>query len=112
MHIDDLMGTFQIKGQNQDKEGSKYSGMLKLSLNHNNRIVALWNIAQDQVQEGVGFYKDDILVINFRYQGVDAATYNGVVVYKCLTIDVLEGFWSEEYGDPKYLGVENCVRAN
>jgi hypothetical protein len=33
-----------------------------------------------------------------------------VVVYRCLTKDILEGFWSEEYGDPKYLGEERCFR--
>lgn len=36
--------------------------------------------------------------------------YKGIVVYKCLNKDILEGFWSEELGNPKFLGTENCFR--
>ena len=36
--------------------------------------------------------------------------YKGVVVYKCLNKDILEGFWSEEKGNPKFIGSENCFR--
>ena len=57
-----------------------------------------------------GFFKDNILVINFNYQGDENTTYYGTVVYKCLTKDILEGFWSEEFGNPKFLGSENCFR--
>jgi len=32
------------------------------------------------------------------------------VVYKCLNKNILEGFWSEEHGNPKFLGSENCFR--
>lgn len=49
-------------------------------------------------------------MINFQYLGEDNETYKGVVVYKFLTIDILEGFWSEEFGDPKFLGEKRCFR--
>jgi hypothetical protein len=51
-----------------------------------------------------------MLVINFNYKGFEDKIYNGVVVYKCLNRDALEGFWSEKLGNPKYLGLENCFR--
>jgi hypothetical protein len=62
------------------------------------------------VQTGTGFFKDHILVINFRYKGDKNKLYKGVVVYKCLSKDLLEGFWSEKHGDPFYLGTERCFR--
>lgn len=39
----------------------------------------------------------------------DAANTH-VAVYKCITADVLEGFWSEKQGNPLYLGTEHCLR--
>ena len=36
--------------------------------------------------------------------------FKGVVVYKCITKDVLDGFWSEKHGNPLYLGAERCFR--
>jgi len=110
MLINDLVGTFHVQGNNQDIEGSTYSGTLSLSLDHNDRVIALWNIATDQIQHGKGFYRQGILVINFHYKGVDSNTYNGVVVYKCLSKNILEGFWSEEKGDPSFLGTEIATR--
>jgi hypothetical protein len=50
------------------------------------------------------------LVINFNYIGEENTTYFGTVVYKCLNKDILEGFWSEEFGNPQFLGSENCFR--
>jgi len=32
------------------------------------------------------------------------------VVYKCLSKDVLDGFWSEKHGDPLFLGAEQAFR--
>ncbi len=40
----------------------------------------------------------------YNCQGENDGVFKGVVVYRCLTKDILEGFWYEEYGDPKYLG--------
>nr|WP_321222429.1 hypothetical protein [uncultured Psychroserpens sp.] len=50
------------------------------------------------------------MVINFNNKGDDAIVYKGVVVYKCMTKDVLEGFWSEKHGNPLFLGTERCFR--
>jgi hypothetical protein len=110
MTTKNIIGTFNIIGKNQEETELNYKGTLTLDLDFNNRIVAKWLINKEQVQEGTGFFKDNILVINFNYRGDNEEVFKGVVVYRCLTKDILEGFWSEEYGNPKYLGEERCFR--
>jgi hypothetical protein len=111
MTIEDLAGDYAITGSNKDASSEMtYKGILSLILDTNNRIAAHWLINDSQKQIGNGFFKDNILVINFSYKGDDHKTYKGVVVYKCITKDVLEGFWSEKHGNPLYLGTENCLR--
>lgn len=111
MIIEDLIGNYSIAGSNQDEtHETTYKGILSLSLDKNNRIVAHWLINDTQEQKGHGFFKDNILVINFSYKGAYNKTYKGVVVYRCITKDVLEGFWSEKHGNPLYLGTEHCLR--
>lgn len=112
MTVQDLVGTFSIIGSNQDDSEQTYKGELSLSLDENNRVIAKWLINRSQLQFGTGFFKNNTLVINFNYQGDENTTYKGTVVYKCLTKDILEGFWSEEFGNPKFLGSENCFRIN
>jgi hypothetical protein len=110
MTIKDLVGKFSIIGSNQETDDKSYTGELSLILDENNKIIANWLINKSQQQFGTGFFKNNILVINFNYQGDENTIYYGTVVYKCLTKDILEGFWSEEFGDPKFLGSENCFR--
>lgn len=111
MTIQDLVGTYSISGSNQDESNEiSYKGILTLNLDKNNRITAKWTINNLQIQKGNGFFKDNILVINFSYKGDDHKTYKGVAVYRCITKDVLEGFWSEKHGNPLYLGAEHCLR--
>lgn len=110
MQITDLAGQFSIIGSNQDNSNASYKGTLTLSVNSEGRIIAKWLISGDQLQRGTGFFKDNILVINFNYIGEDDQTYKGVIVYKCLTEDILEGFWSEKHGDPSCLGIEKAFR--
>ncbi len=112
MELADLVGKFAIKGINQDREQTTYKGVLELELNTNNKINAFWTIGQNQTQKGTGFFKDDILVVNFNYQGEDDKTFKGVVVYRCLNRNVIKGFWSEKYGDQSTLGEEHGVRIN
>ncbi|WP_185289677.1 hypothetical protein [Chryseobacterium lactis] len=110
MTVHDLAGTYSIKGSNQEESDQySYSGILTLSVDENNRIVAQWIIG-DHIQNGTGFYKDQILVLNFNYEGDDHTIYKGVAVYRCLNKDTLNGFWSEKHGNPLYLGSEYCVR--
>ena len=109
MIIEDLVGSYTVEGSNQDENGIAYHGILSLNLDENNRMVARWNIG-DHIQNGNGFFKDQILVINFNYEGADEQLYKGVAVYRCLSKDVLNGFWSEKHGNPLYLGSEYCVR--
>ncbi|MET3026511.1 hypothetical protein ABXT06_07550 [Flavobacterium sp. UW10123] len=110
MTIQDLVGTFSVSGSNQDESNDiTYKGVLTLTLDKNNRIKANWVINSHQ-QKGTGFFKDKILVINFNYKGEDNKIYKGVVVYRCITKDVLDGFWSEKHGNPLYLGSEHCLR--
>ena len=110
MMIQDLVGDFSVIGSNQDEEENSYKGVLSLTLDANERIVAKWVISQNQEQFGSGFFKNNILVINFNYTGLENTVYKGVAVYKCLNKDILEGFWSEDFGNPKFLGMENCFR--
>lgn len=112
MTIEDLAGSYSVQGSNQeDTNDISYDGILTLSIDKNNRIVAQWMIG-DQIQNGTGFYKDEILVINFNYEGHDHQIYKGVAVYRCISKDILDGFWSEKYGNPLYLGSEYCVKIN
>lgn len=110
MQLTQLPGTYNITGSNQDQEAATYKGTLELTLDQNNRINAKWTINNSQEQLGTGFFKDNILVINFNYIGDDDVIYKGVVVYKCITQDLLDGFWSEKHGNPLYLGEERCFR--
>ena len=111
MEIQDLIGTYSVSGSNQDNTNQmSYQGTLSLSLDENNRIIAKWIINNSQEQKGNGFFKDNILVVNFSYKGENNKTYKGVAVYKCITKDILEGFWSEKHGNPLYLGTEKCLR--
>lgn len=112
MNIEDLAGNFQIIGSNQDAEENNYKGTLSLSLDINKRIIAKWLINSSQLQTGTGFFRDNILVINFNYEGEDSNIYKGVAVYRCLSKDLLDGFWSEKHGNPLYLGKERCFRIN
>ena len=110
MSIEDLVGEYNIIGSNQDETENTYKGNLNLSLDSNKRIKAHWIINNHQTQLGSGFFKDNILVINFSYNGDDQKEYKGVVVYRCLSKDILDGFWSEKHGNPLYLGKERCFR--
>jgi len=110
MNVAGLVGKYNIIGTNQDASDNSYKGVLTLELDANNRILAKWLIHTNQEQIGSGFFKDNILVVNFSYLGADENTYNGVVVYRCISSDILDGFWSEEYGDPLHLGTERCFR--
>lgn len=110
MTIQDIIGNFSIIGSNQDESNSSYKGTLSLKLDINNRIIAKWLINTNQEQNGTGFFKDNILVINFNYLGEDKKVFKGVVVYRCITKDILDGFWSEKHANPLYLGEERCFR--
>jgi len=110
MTLQELVGEYTVMGSNQSQEASVYEGTLALSLDVHNRILASWQIGDLQSQIGTGFFKDNILVINFNYRGDDTYLYKGVVVYRCVTKDILDGFWSEKHGNPLYLGVERCYR--
>jgi hypothetical protein len=113
VNIEDITGEYQISGINQDAERTAYTGILKVSLNENNKIIAHWSINNDsQTMQGTGFYKDNMLVINFNYVGDDANIYKGVAVYRIINTNVLNGFWSEKHGDQKFLGEEQCLRIN
>lgn len=113
VNVQDIAGDYKISGINQDAERTEYSGILKVALDENTKIRAHWSINNDsQIMKGIGFYKDNILVINFHYKGDDTTIYKGVVVYRIVSANILTGFWSEKYGDQKFLGEEQCLRIN
>lgn len=110
MNIDDLVGRYYFQGKNQEAgEDFSYEGILTLKLDEYRRVVAHWQI-DDHEQNGYGFFKDDILVINFHYEGDDGKIFKGVAVYRALDENTLDGFWSEKYGDPHFLGAEYCTK--
>lgn len=110
MKAEDLVGQFYFEGKNQtESEGFTYEGILSLELDEYKRVIANWKI-DDHEQMGYGFFRDDILVINFHYFADDEKIFKGVAVYRCLDKNTLDGFWSEKYGDPRYLGAEYCTR--
>ncbi|WP_262152287.1 hypothetical protein [Chryseobacterium foetidum] len=110
MTVHDLVGSYIIQGSNQVEEDDfTYQGILTLDTDENNRIIAEWTIG-DHTQNGEGFFKDDILVINFRYEGDEGEIFKGVAVYRCIRENVLDGFWYEKHGDPRYLGSEYGVK--
>lgn len=111
MTLQELTGEYTVIGNNQDAESNTYKGKLTLTIDENNRIKAKWLINDEQEQLGYGFFKNNILVINFNYKS-DGYVFKGVVVYKCITKDLLDGFWSEKHGDPMFLGEERCYRLN
>lgn len=111
MTLQELAGEYTVIGSNQDAESNTYKGTLNLALDKNNRIKAKWLINDTQEQLGTGFFKDNILVINFNYKS-DHSVFKGVVVYKCISKDLLDGFWSEKHGDPNFLGNERCFRVS
>ncbi|WP_111708516.1 hypothetical protein [Lutibacter citreus] len=112
MIITELVGKYNVKGKNQNEDHSKYNGILTLTLNDHSKIDAHWLINDSQDQFGTGFFKNNILVINFYYLGENQKKFKGVVVYQILTKDVLDGFWSEKYADQNYLGIERCYKIN
>jgi len=109
MNSKTLQGIYQIIGYNQDKEESGYTGYLQLTVTGMHRVTAIWTISGVQTQTGKGFFKNDILVLNFAYEGElkdRPKTFKGVVVYAFINNAILDGFWSEKYGDDAYLGFE------
>ncbi len=67
MTVKDLVGRYSVIGSNQNDSDKEYQGVLSLTIDENNRIVAKWLIHNEQEQFGVGFFKDNILGINFHY---------------------------------------------
>ncbi|MFT4755258.1 MAG: hypothetical protein ACI9GM_000913 [Salibacteraceae bacterium] len=108
MRITDVLGNYLVEGANQNEEETKYEGSLILSLRADGRLNAVWQIDPDQMQYGIGFFKNEMLVINFYYVGDNDAVFRGVVAYNCSNMDTLAGIWSEEAGDSKYVGVETA----
>lgn len=110
MTVQDLVGSYIIQGSNQVMDNDfTYQGILSLNTDENHRIIAEWTIGE-HTQTGKGFFKDNILVINFQYEGGDEEIFKGVAVYRCINENILDGFWSEKHGDPRYLGSEYCVK--
>lgn len=110
MLIEELVGQYTIDGYNQESAGNAgYHGILDLKLDADRRIIAQWQIG-DHIQNGTGFFRDDILVINFHYRDDENKIYKGVAVYRCFSNGILDGFWSEKHGNPLYLGSEYGVK--
>ena len=110
MKIEELVGTYTVSGINQDEERTSYEGLLTLSLADHDRIEAKWLIGGTEEQYGIGFFKDNILVIDFYYFDEILTKYNGIVVYKLINSTVLDGFWTEELGHKDYVGKEKATK--
>lgn len=110
--LNEFLGTYKILGSNQDAAASNYHGTLKLSSENNEIVTAQWMIGTSQKHEGIGILEDEHLLIKFQYEGDDKTIYHGVVEYHLLENGILEGFWTEEYGDNRFLGTEQCFKLN
>lgn len=108
--LDDFLGTYKILGSNQDEEASNYQGILELSSIDDEIVEARWTIGTSQKHMGIGLLENSRLVIKFRYLGDDGINYHGVVEYHLVENGILEGFWTEEYGDNRFLGTEQCFK--
>ena len=62
------------------------------------------------MQHGVGTIKDEVLIIDFQYLGANDEFYNGIVAYQLEAENTLNGVWTEEAGDSKYMGVEKAYK--
>jgi hypothetical protein len=56
MIVQDLIGDYSVIGSNQDNEENSYKGILSLTLDENERIIAKWIINKTQEQFGTGFF--------------------------------------------------------
>ncbi|MDA9339610.1 hypothetical protein N9Q68_01420 [Polaribacter sp.] len=110
MTVQDIVGSYSILGNNQDEQGSEYKGTLTLTLDAHQKIIAEWTINLNQQQFGTGFFKDNILVVNFNYTGEDTKTYKGTVVYRFFNKETFEGFWSEKHANQQFLGLERGTK--
>ena len=66
MTVKDLVGDYTIIGSNQNDNDVNYRGVLSLTLDEYERVIAKWIINNEQEQFGTGFFKNNILVINFN----------------------------------------------
>ena len=110
--LNDFLGTYKILGSNQDKEASNYQGFLTLSSKDKEIVEAQWTIGTSQKHMGIGFIEDEKLLVKFQYEGDDHVMFHGVVEYHLLENGILEGIWTEEYGDNRFLGTEQCFKLN
>ena len=110
MKTKDILGHFTIIGTNQDASENTYKGKLFLSSENDTTINAKWIINDTLEQFGTGYFKNNRVIINFYYEGIEGSIFKGKVIYKCLTKDILEGLWREELGNPEFFGTENCFR--
>lgn len=110
LQLKDFLGTYKILGSNQNEEASNYQGILKLSSNDQKTVEAEWLIGTSQKHSGIGFLEGSQLVIKFQYEGDDNHIYQGVAEYHLVEKGILEGFWTEEYGDNRFLGTEQCFK--
>ena len=108
--LKDFLGTYNILGSNQDEEASNYKGILKLSSQKDQIVEAEWIIGSSQKHYGIGFMEDSRLIIRFQYEGDDDEIYHGVAEYHLVEKGILEGFWTEEFGDNRFLGTEQCFK--
>ena len=75
MKTQDILGYFSIIGTNQDDSKNTYKGKLFLSLDDDRKIIAKWLINNTQEQFGTGFFKNNILVINFYYKSIEGNAF-------------------------------------
>ncbi len=111
--IESILGSYLIEGHNQDENNTPYTGQLEIKTNQFGELKAVWVIGKDQLQFGTGFLHKNTLVFNFYYEGEGdyiGKQFKGIVIYTILPNGELKGFWSEKYGDQRFLGKENAKK--
>lgn len=95
LQIEDLVGSYAVKGRNPNTTGEGYFGTLRLE-RKGSLVKAYWEIGHiRQPQHGFGFLKDDLLALDFYYSE-DGTRFYGQVLYK-VDGDRLIGFWRENH---------------
>lgn len=89
-----VLGKYYIVGSNAIDSDSGYIGVLEV-FKDKDRCYGRWTIEEEDVQEGYGFFKNNILTLGFKYER-EGVFFTGVISYEFLADDIIIGHWTEE----------------
>ncbi|NLR91056.1 hypothetical protein [Flammeovirga agarivorans] len=91
-----IIGNYAVFGHNPWDSTSEYTGNVSIQELDKNKFHIDWTVGfSDYYQKGTGQWIKNFFVVNFDYKD-NQQTYKGVVIYKSIDDETLEGFWIEE----------------